>query len=37
MDISDLRKKLFIYKIWVSIWKYKNNEFIPSDYLGSLR
>lgn len=37
MDISDLRKKLFMYKIWVSIWKYKNNEFIPSDYLGSLR
>lgn len=37
MDISDLRKKLFMYKIWVSIWKYKNNEFIPSDYLESLR
>ena len=37
MDISDLRKKLFMYKIWVSIWKYKNNEFVPSDYLESLR
>lgn len=37
MDISDLRKKLFMYKIWVGIWKYKNNEFIPSEYLESLR
>ncbi len=37
MDISDLRKKLFMYKIWVSIWKFKNNEFIPSEYLESLR
>ncbi|NDK07952.1 NOL1/NOP2/sun family putative RNA methylase [Candidatus Gracilibacteria bacterium] len=37
MDISDLRKKLFMYKIGVNIGKYKNNEFVPSDYLESLR
>lgn len=37
MDISDLWRKLFMYKIGVSIWKYKNSEFIPSDYLESLR
>lgn len=37
MDISELWKKVFLYKIWVSIWKYKNGEFIPSDYLGNLR
>ncbi len=36
-DISDLWKKIFFYKIWVNIWKYKNNEFIPSDYLENLR
>lgn len=37
MDISDLWRKLFIYKIGVNIWKYKNSEFIPSPYLESLR
>ncbi len=37
MDISDLWKKVFLYKIWVSIWKYKNGEFIQCDYLENLR
>jgi 16S rRNA (cytosine1407-C5)-methyltransferase len=37
MDISELWKKIFLYKIWVSIWKYKNGEFIPNIYLDNLR
>jgi hypothetical protein len=36
-DINDLRKKVFLYKIGVSIWKYKNSEFIPSEYIDTLR
>ncbi|MFA5917785.1 MAG: NOL1/NOP2/sun family putative RNA methylase [Candidatus Gracilibacteria bacterium] len=37
MDISELWKKIFLYKIGVSIGKYKNGEFIPNIYLDNLR
>ncbi len=36
-DISELAKKLFFYKIWVNIGKYKNNDFIANEYLENLR